>query len=57
MAILHHYTVVSLRYDVHGTLFEVREAAVGDLQVRVYCDRSGGVISFITDEVAIDEVY
>jgi len=56
VAVLDDHPIVSLRHDVHGALFEVREAAVGHLQVGVNRYDASRVIGFIADEVAIDQI-
>ena len=56
MAVLNHAAVLPLGDDVHGTLLEVGELAIGDLDVRINRNGSRRLISFIADKLAANQV-
>lgn len=56
LAVLNNAAVFSFRDDMHGSLFEVGERAIGDLDVRINRDGTTSLIRFIADELTANKV-
>lgn len=56
LTVLDYATVLPLRNYVHSSLLEIGECAIGNLDVRINCDSTRGLIRFITDEFAANQV-
>ena len=54
--ILNHYSTISLRYNVSGSLHKIWKSAVWNLSVSIYWKNSTCMVSFISNKITTDKI-